>query len=223
MILADVARSNLLLVPPDRREEWYRHHHLFRDMLLAELERLEPGLTRVLRRRAAEWCLANGWPEEALEYSMAAGDIDVVAGLVEGSLRLACDRGRRRSTGGRWQVPAGYPAGRARSRGLLADRCLDGSARRRRAQVAAAASRCSPRGNRSCQRTVAGPRGPVLSCRSRDRQGIFGGSVNDGRADRISRVGQYPAHVRPGEYGHRRRRAGGSAACSAGSRTAVGR
>jgi hypothetical protein len=131
MILADVARSNLLLVPPDRREEWYRYHHLFRDMLLAELERLEPGLPRVLRRRAAEWCLANGWPEEALEYSMAAGDIDVVAGLVEGSLRLACDRWRRRSTGGRWQVPAGYPAGRARSRGLLADRCRDGPARRR--------------------------------------------------------------------------------------------
>jgi hypothetical protein len=29
--------------------------------------------------------------------------------------------------------------------------------------------------------------------------------------------------VRPGEYGHRVRQAGGSAACQAGSRTAVGR
>ena len=37
--------------------------------------------------------------------------------------------------------------------------------------------------------------------------------VNDGRADRISKVGQYPAHVRPGEYGHRLRQAGGLAAC----------
>ena len=53
-------------------------------MLLAGLERLEPGLTRVLRRCAAGWCLANGWPEEALEYSMAAGDTGVVAALVEG-------------------------------------------------------------------------------------------------------------------------------------------
>ena len=35
--LADLARSNLLLVPLDRRGEWYRYHHLFRDMLLAEL------------------------------------------------------------------------------------------------------------------------------------------------------------------------------------------
>ena len=42
--LADLAASNLLLVPLDRRGQWYRYHHLFRDMLLAELERLEPGL-----------------------------------------------------------------------------------------------------------------------------------------------------------------------------------
>ena len=45
--------------------------------------------------------------------------------------------------------------------------------------------------------------------------------VKDGRADRISRVGQYPAHARPRKYGHRLRQAGGSAACPAGSRTAV--
>jgi hypothetical protein len=42
------------------------------------------------------------------------------------------------------------------------------------------------RGNRACQRTVAGPRGPVLPCRSRDWPGILAGGVNGGRADRIS-------------------------------------
>ena len=52
--LAELARSNLLLVPLDRRGQWYRYHHLFRDMLLAELDRLEPGLIPVLRRRAAQ-------------------------------------------------------------------------------------------------------------------------------------------------------------------------
>ena len=72
-VLADLARSNVLLVPLDQRREWYRYHHLFRDMLLAELERREPGLMPVLRRRAASWCLDNGRPEEALEYCMAAG------------------------------------------------------------------------------------------------------------------------------------------------------
>ena len=82
-ILAELARSNLLLVPLDRRGQWYRYHHLFRDMLLAELERLEPELMPVLRRRAADWCLRNDLPEEALEYSIAAGDVDTVARLVQ--------------------------------------------------------------------------------------------------------------------------------------------
>ncbi len=81
--LADLARSNLLLVPLDRRGLWYRYHHLFRDMLLAELERLEPGLMPVLQRRAAGWCLRNDLPEEALEYSIAAGDVVTAVCLVE--------------------------------------------------------------------------------------------------------------------------------------------
>ena len=82
--LADLERSNLLLVPLDRRGEWYRYHHLFRDILLAELTRGEPDLIPVLRRRAAAWCLANALPEEALEYSMAAGDVDAAARLIAG-------------------------------------------------------------------------------------------------------------------------------------------
>ncbi|MGO9055259.1 MAG: LuxR C-terminal-related transcriptional regulator [Streptosporangiaceae bacterium] len=92
--LADLAQSNLLLVPLDRRGEWYRYHHLFRDMLLAELQRLEPELIPVLRRRAAGWYVQNGLPEEALEYSIAAGDIDAAAGLVEKLVVPAHRRGR---------------------------------------------------------------------------------------------------------------------------------
>jgi LuxR family transcriptional regulator, maltose regulon positive regulatory protein len=99
--LAELARSNLLLVPLDRREKWYRYHHLFRDMLLAELQRLEPQLIPVLRRRAASWCLANGWPEEALEYSMAAGDADAAAGLMA-KLAVPAQRQGRITTIQRW-------------------------------------------------------------------------------------------------------------------------
>ena len=79
--LADLARSNVLLVPLDARGEWYRYHHLFRDMLLAELRRQEPELIPVLRRRAAGWCARNDLPEDALEYSIAADDVDAAAGL----------------------------------------------------------------------------------------------------------------------------------------------
>ncbi len=93
-VLADLARSNLLLVPLDRRGHWYRYHHLFRDMLQAELERVEPGLLPVMRRRAATWYLRNDLPEEALEYSIAAGDVDTAAALVEELWRPTYRRAR---------------------------------------------------------------------------------------------------------------------------------
>jgi LuxR family maltose regulon positive regulatory protein len=100
-VLADLAGSNMLLVVLDRRGQWYRYHHLFRDMLLAELERREPALVPVLRRRAAGWCLDNGLPEEALEYSMAAGDVDGAALLI-GQLTVPAYRQGRVTTIQRW-------------------------------------------------------------------------------------------------------------------------
>ncbi len=70
-------------------------------MLVARLQLQEPGLMPVLRRRAASWYLANGWPEEALEYSMAAGDVDTAAGLAE-KLVVPAHRQGRVPTVQRW-------------------------------------------------------------------------------------------------------------------------
>ena len=80
--LESLAGSNLLLVPLDRRREWYRYHHLFRDLLGAELERREPALLPELHRRAAAWCEANGLEETAIDHAQAAGDADQVGRLV---------------------------------------------------------------------------------------------------------------------------------------------
>ena len=99
--LAALARSNMLLVPLDRRGQWYRYHHLFRDMLLGELEREEPGLLPALRSRAADWHLRNDLPEIALEYSIAAGNVDAVADLVQ-KLWLVNYRQARITTLRRW-------------------------------------------------------------------------------------------------------------------------
>jgi LuxR family transcriptional regulator, maltose regulon positive regulatory protein len=99
--LLQLAESNLLLVPLDHRGQWYRYHHLFRDMLLAVLERLEPDLVQVLRRRAASWYLRNGRPEEALEYSMASGDVNLAASLIA-QLAVPARRQGRVATLLRW-------------------------------------------------------------------------------------------------------------------------
>jgi LuxR family transcriptional regulator, maltose regulon positive regulatory protein len=80
--LESLERSNLLMVPLDRRREWYRYHHLFQDLLRSELVRLEPRMVPALHVRAAAWCEANGHPEVAIEHAQAAGDADRVARLV---------------------------------------------------------------------------------------------------------------------------------------------
>jgi LuxR family transcriptional regulator, maltose regulon positive regulatory protein len=93
-VLADLARSNLLLVPLDRSGEWYRYHRLFRDMLLAELRRREPDLIPVLHRRAAQWCENHGAHGEALEHRMQAGDTAAVSDLAGVLAFPAYQRGR---------------------------------------------------------------------------------------------------------------------------------
>jgi LuxR family maltose regulon positive regulatory protein len=81
-VLASLEESNLLVVPLDRHRRWYRYHHLFGELLLAELERREPELVPQLHVRAASWLEANGLPEAAIDHAQAAGDADRVARLV---------------------------------------------------------------------------------------------------------------------------------------------
>ena len=100
-LLTRMQRSNQLLVPLDHHGEWFRYHHLFREMLLAELDRSEPDRATGIRRRAAAWFEQRGELEEALEYSMAAGDEDSSARLI-GALAIPVHRVGRISTVDRW-------------------------------------------------------------------------------------------------------------------------
>ncbi|MET0145718.1 MAG: LuxR C-terminal-related transcriptional regulator [Ilumatobacteraceae bacterium] len=81
-MLESLEASNLMLVPLDRRRQWYRYHHLFRDLLRAELDRNEPALVPILHSRAAVWCEANEMPQTAITHAQAAGDDERVAHLV---------------------------------------------------------------------------------------------------------------------------------------------
>jgi LuxR family transcriptional regulator, maltose regulon positive regulatory protein len=80
--LESLERSSLLVVPLDRTREWYRYHHLLREMLLADLQHHEPERLPELNRMAADWCEHNGQPEAAIRYAQAAGDAERVAELV---------------------------------------------------------------------------------------------------------------------------------------------
>jgi LuxR family transcriptional regulator, maltose regulon positive regulatory protein len=100
-VLASLERSNLLVVPLDRQREWYRYHHLFQELLRAELERSEPELVRELTLRAARWCQRHGLAEAAIDYAIAAGDADLVARGVE-QVAISVYRSGRLATVQRW-------------------------------------------------------------------------------------------------------------------------
>ncbi len=82
VLLESLERSNLLVIALDQKGEWYRYHHLFRDLLRSELRRREPDLVQKLHSRAAAWCEANGMPEMAIDHAQSAGDGQRVARLV---------------------------------------------------------------------------------------------------------------------------------------------
>ncbi|MFL6295261.1 MAG: LuxR C-terminal-related transcriptional regulator [Actinomycetes bacterium] len=100
-VLETLVRSNLLLIPLDRRHGWYRYHHLFQELLRAELDRREPKLVPELHVRAAVWCEANGLPELAIDHAQAADDTDRAARLVA-SATIPTYAGGRIETVGRW-------------------------------------------------------------------------------------------------------------------------
>jgi LuxR family maltose regulon positive regulatory protein len=81
-VLEQMEARNLLVVPLDRRREWYRYHHLFRELLQAELRQREPDLVQDLHFRAAAWFEANAMPEVAIGHAQAAGDYDRVSRLI---------------------------------------------------------------------------------------------------------------------------------------------
>ncbi|MGV9803745.1 LuxR C-terminal-related transcriptional regulator [Mycobacterium sp. NPDC003449] len=81
-ILERIERENLFVVPLDMSRRWYRYHHLFAELLRAELHRSEPDLVAGLHRRAAAWFEAEGLVDEAVRHLVAAGDIEQSADLI---------------------------------------------------------------------------------------------------------------------------------------------
>ncbi len=100
-LLEALEGSNLLVVPLDRRREWYRYHRLFQELLRVELGQREAGAVPQLHARAAAWCQENGLAEMAIPHAQAAGDADQVARLVT-ACALAAYADGRLETVDRW-------------------------------------------------------------------------------------------------------------------------
>jgi LuxR family maltose regulon positive regulatory protein len=82
-ILEQLEQANLFIVPLDDDRQWYRYHHLFRDVLRIRLKRSFPGKAPKLHIRASQWYEAKMHWGEAIRHALAAGVYDEAARLVE--------------------------------------------------------------------------------------------------------------------------------------------
>lgn len=82
VLLDSLEASNLFVVPLDQSRTWFRYNRLFRESLLAELERTEPGAVGGLLARASDWCNEHGAAGDAIAYAQAANDLPRVGKLL---------------------------------------------------------------------------------------------------------------------------------------------
>jgi len=99
--LRRIEAHGLFLAPLDRRRQWYRYHGLFREFLLGELRRTEPGIIMTLHQRAAGWYESSGAPALAVEHLLLTADRDRTVRLVTKLTRQAYRAGHV-STLQRW-------------------------------------------------------------------------------------------------------------------------
>jgi LuxR family maltose regulon positive regulatory protein len=91
--LERLERDNLFLIPLDETRRWYRFHHLFRDLLRAQLERSTPEAAVALHRRAAAWAEEHGLIEDAIHHHLSSGQAKRAGSLVERNLAETLRRG----------------------------------------------------------------------------------------------------------------------------------
>ena len=80
--------AELFVIPLDDQHEWFRFHHLFKEILLDWLaQRYRPDEIASLRSRASHWFAENGLITEALRYALAADDVVGAAQIAEKNIQ----------------------------------------------------------------------------------------------------------------------------------------
>ncbi|GIV82061.1 MAG: LuxR family transcriptional regulator [Anaerolineae bacterium] len=83
LILDELLRANLFLVPLDDAGHWYRYHALFAEALQHEArQQLGAAHLREVACRASRWYAAHALPVEAVEMALAADAFDDAAHLI---------------------------------------------------------------------------------------------------------------------------------------------
>lgn len=84
MILS-MAKANLFVISLDQERQWFRYHHLFRDLLLQRLTNLHVGTDqlKLLHEKAAKWYTENGQIKKGIQHYLSAGNTSMAAHHIE--------------------------------------------------------------------------------------------------------------------------------------------
>jgi LuxR family maltose regulon positive regulatory protein len=113
LVLEELERESMFLIPLDGHREKFRFHHLFRDLLRYRLRAENPGSEEVLLARAASWHLDRGEVAAAVDYLLRAREWDRALQIIVSGGSQAFEQGTVKTVV-RWidQVPLEARAGR---------------------------------------------------------------------------------------------------------------
>jgi LuxR family maltose regulon positive regulatory protein len=127
LVLEELERANLFLIPLDDQRRWYRYHQLLAGVLRERLQReLAEDEVATLHQRAASWFEQAGSMAEATQHALAARDFAHAADLIEQSALPMALEGQQ-ATVASWL--AALPSGlrHQRPRLILAQASIDES------------------------------------------------------------------------------------------------
>jgi LuxR family transcriptional regulator, maltose regulon positive regulatory protein len=78
LLLEELERESMFLVPLDTHRQWFRFHHLFRDLLRFQLHAQDSMAASQILKQAAGWHLQRGEMKDGVEYLLRAQSWDEV-------------------------------------------------------------------------------------------------------------------------------------------------
>ena len=94
-MLEELERHNLLVVPLDRHGEWYRYHHLLRQLLQTNLRRNDPNWSASCIRVQPTGTKRTGWPKQPSSMPMPPVTPRGWPGCARADVRGVAERPRR--------------------------------------------------------------------------------------------------------------------------------
>ena len=70
------------MLPLDDRQEWFRYHHKFSELLYERMKRTEPAQINMIYRGASGWFEQQGMTDHAIDYAIRAQDYLPAARLI---------------------------------------------------------------------------------------------------------------------------------------------